>query len=146
VAVEAWCGQDMDPVDRHALRLVNRRGVAVIEVSIVLEVECDGAAGIKPHRHAGSIHGLKDAQGTVLDAEAAVILEEQDTVAGRKLPLSALDMDRNVFAQRACFAQLAAGKIRESGYVRCAFLTARPSSELTISSPASHPAVRTRPG
>jgi hypothetical protein len=39
---------------------VNRRGVAVIEVSIALEVECGGTADIKPHRHAGSIHGLKD--------------------------------------------------------------------------------------
>ena len=39
MTIQARCRQHMDPVDRHALRLVDGGGVAVIEMGIILEVE-----------------------------------------------------------------------------------------------------------
>jgi hypothetical protein len=52
VAVHARRGQHMGPVHRHALRLVDRGGIAMIDVGIVLGVEGDAAAIVGAHGHA----------------------------------------------------------------------------------------------
>ena len=113
VTVEARRRQDMRRVDRHALCLVNCRGVAVIEMGIVFELERHGTAGIELHGHVAGVHRLDDAQRTVLDTETPVVLEEHDAVAEGKIPPAALDSDRDVLAQFARLAQPTAGEVVE---------------------------------
>jgi hypothetical protein len=43
-------------IDRHALRFVDGRGIAMIDMGIVLEVERDLSAIVEPHRHAVGRH------------------------------------------------------------------------------------------
>jgi hypothetical protein len=84
----------MRPVHRHALRLVDRRGIAVIDVRIVLGVEGDAAAIVGAHGHALRAHLLDGAQRAILDAKAALVAQEHDAVAAGELTLAALGRDR----------------------------------------------------
>ena len=131
MAVQARRCQHMDPINRHALRLVYGGGITVIEIGIVLEVERHGPAGVEPHGHMFGVHCLDDAKRTILDAQTAIVLQEHDAVAGREDTVAALDRNADVFAQCACLAQLCAGKVIEranlfigvgqddAGFVRC---------------------------
>jgi hypothetical protein len=53
--VHARRRQHMRAIDGHALRFVDGRGIAVIDMGIILEVEHHPAAAIEPHRHAASL-------------------------------------------------------------------------------------------
>ena len=99
MSIEPRRCQHMDPVDGHTLRLVDRRGVAVIDVSIVLEVKGDRPPIIGAHAHAGGADVLDRPQRPVLHAKAAFVLEEHDPVAGGKSPLAALNGQPHVLPE-----------------------------------------------
>ena len=52
MAIHARRGQHMGAVHRHALRLVDRGGVAMIDMGVILHVKSDLAAIVGAHRHA----------------------------------------------------------------------------------------------
>jgi hypothetical protein len=81
----------MGAVHRHALRLVDRGGIAVIDVGIVLGVEGDAAAIVGAHGHALRADLLDRAERAVLDAQPALVAQEHDAVAAGELALAALD-------------------------------------------------------
>src|SRR3546814_20404888 len=58
MAVHPRRRQHMPLIDRHALRFVDGRGIAMIDMGIVLEVERHLSASIEPHRHAVGRHPL----------------------------------------------------------------------------------------
>mgnify|MGYP001583534084 CR=1 FL=1 len=77
-------------IDRHALRLVEGGGIAVIDMGIVLEVERDLPAIVHLHRHALGADALQRAQRSVLHAKAAIVAEEHDPITGREIAPAAL--------------------------------------------------------
>src|SRR3569623_678767 len=95
----------MDAVDRHALRLVHGRGVAVIHVTIILHVESDRSTVIEHHRHPGLRDRLHLPERAILHAKAALVLQEHDAVTGCELPLAALGAHGNIVAQRTARTQ-----------------------------------------
>src|SRR3546814_13782676 len=52
MAVHAGGGEDMRPIDRHALRFMDGGGIAMIDMGIIFQVERDRSPVIEPHRHA----------------------------------------------------------------------------------------------
>src|SRR3546814_3696179 len=62
--------RSMPLIDRHALRFVDGRGIAMIDMGIVLEVERHLSAIIEPHRHAVGRHVLDLPQRAVLHARS----------------------------------------------------------------------------
>jgi hypothetical protein len=93
VAVHARRRQHMRAVHGHALRLVDRGGIAMIDVRIILGVESDIAAIVGAHGHALRRHLLDGAECAVLDAQAPLVAQEHDAVAAGELALAALGAD-----------------------------------------------------
>ncbi len=108
VAVHARRCQQLDLVHRHALCLVDRGGIAMIDMGVVLEVKRHRLAIIELHRHAQSADALDGTQRSVLHAERSFVLQEHDPVAIGKLPRAALDLERDVLTQIAACAHLLA--------------------------------------
>lgn len=112
MAVEPRCRQHMRAIDRDALRLVDRRGVAVIDPIIILHIERDRTAIVELNRHASRAHALDAAERAVLDPEAALVAQEHHPVAGRELTRAALDSDRDIVAEiTRCAQPLARGLV-----------------------------------
>jgi hypothetical protein len=74
VAVHAGSGEDMRLVHGHALCLVDRGGIAVIDMGIILDIEGDGAAVVRPHGDLLRVHLLDGAERAVLHVQAALVL------------------------------------------------------------------------
>src|SRR3546814_10161949 len=101
VAIHAGRSQHMGSIDGHALRLVDRRRIAVIESAIVLDIECDRAPVVGAHRHALSLDALDRSERAVLHLKTALVAQEHDAVAGSNITLGALDCPANTLAQIA---------------------------------------------
>src|SRR3546814_14436458 len=89
----------MRPIHRHALRLVDRGGIAMIEVAIVFDVERDTAPVVGTHRHVAFADTFDRPKRAVLDLQAALIAQEHDAVAGCTTPVSAPGLDATIAAQ-----------------------------------------------
>src|SRR3546814_18550433 len=74
-------GEHMRPVHGHSLRLVDRGGVAMIDMGVIFGVERDGSLIIGADGHAPLVHLLDGAKGAVLDLKAAFVFQEHDPVA-----------------------------------------------------------------
>lgn len=86
MAVEGVAGEDEAAIDGDALAFVDREGVAVADVARVevsgREVECGAAVGADCDGASVGIDVGDGADGAVADADAAVVAETQDAVAG----------------------------------------------------------------
>src|SRR3546814_13097043 len=80
----------MGAVDGYPLRLVDRRRVAVIEIAIIFDVECDAAPVINANRHALFADPLDRPERAILHLQAALVAQEHHAVAGCKVPVAAL--------------------------------------------------------
>ncbi|MCY1170355.1 hypothetical protein D9M73_104230 [compost metagenome] len=105
MAIEPRRREHMDAVDGYPLRLVDRGGVAVIDLVIVLDVERDRAPIVEHHRHACLREGLDGAERSILHAHAALVFQEHDPVAGRECTATAFCCNRDGLAQLARRAQ-----------------------------------------
>src|SRR3546814_8755376 len=64
MAVHAGGGEDMRPIDRHALRFMDGGGIAMIDMGIIFQVERDRSPVIEPHRHAVVRYALRSEEHT----------------------------------------------------------------------------------
>ena len=101
MGVHARRRQNMGAVHGHALRLVDGRGIAVVDAVIILEVERDAAPVVGAHRH-GSGANLNDGpERTVLYAKAAFVLQEHDAISAGEVAFATFDHQAHVIAQIA---------------------------------------------
>ena len=103
----------MRPVHRHALRLVDGRGIAVVDAVIVFQVERDRAAIIGLHADTLGADLFDGAERSILHAEAALVLQEHDAIPGGKAAISAFDGDAHLLAQIARAPHPVAGGLVE---------------------------------
>eukprot|EP01136_Pigoraptor_vietnamica_P029168 Opistho-1_new@87150 len=101
MTVHAGCRQHMATVDGHALRLVDRGCIAMIDMSIILHVECDVAPVIGANGHALLIDLFDGAQRAVLHLKAALITQEHDAVPRCEGTIAAFGFHANIVAQFA---------------------------------------------
>src|SRR3546814_6475740 len=71
VAIQARRREEMGAVDGYPLRLVDRRRVAMIEIAIIFDVECDAAPVINANRHALFADPLARPERAILHLQAA---------------------------------------------------------------------------
>src|SRR4051794_4109160 len=88
---------------------MDRRGIAVIHLGIVLEVKRDRATIVQLNNHSNSGDAFDAAERPILHAQAALILQEHDAIAGGERPLSAAGPDCRFLAKLSGLAQLLAG-------------------------------------
>ena len=81
----------MGSVDRHALRLVDSGGVTVVEMVVVLECHRHHRAPLS-RRAVMAVGDISSTRPSVpfLEAQAALVPEEHDPVAGGELANAAL--------------------------------------------------------
>jgi len=91
--------QYMGAVYRHALRLVDGRGIAVVDLVVVLQVELHGSVIVGLHGHALCVDLLDGAERAVLHAKAALVLQERDAIPAGEASLAALDRYTHLIAQ-----------------------------------------------
>ena len=101
VGVHAGRCQDMDPVDRHTLRLVDRRGITVIDPVVILEVEAHGPAIVDLHGHGLRADQFNGPECAIFDAKPTLVLQEHDAVSVGEVSRAALDRDTHLIAQGA---------------------------------------------
>src|SRR3546814_19745353 len=85
-------------IHRHALRLVDRRRIAMIDMSIVFEVERDRTS-VGAHGHGGAARALDRSERAILHRKAALVAQEDDAGAGSERTLAAPDPYRDIPAQ-----------------------------------------------
>src|SRR3546814_1694116 len=107
------CSSDL-AIDGHALRLVDRGGIAVIDMGVILQVERDRAAIVQRHGHACRRDVLNRTERSVLYPQAALVAQEHDPVAGCEGALAPFGTDGNIFTKFAAGAQALA-----RGLVQC---------------------------
>src|SRR3546814_15160029 len=86
--------QHMGVGDRHPLSRVDSGGIAVIDMGIALEIDGDAPSIVEPHRQSVRRGLFYCAEGAVLHAHLAFVLQEQDTVVVGELADAALGTDR----------------------------------------------------
>ncbi|GAA3277780.1 hypothetical protein GCM10020258_59820 [Sphingomonas yabuuchiae] len=91
----------MGTIDRHALRFVERGGVAVIDMGIVLRVERDARATVEPNLHALGRHLLDRAKRAVLHPQRPLVPQEHQAVAARERARPPVGAERHVIAKVA---------------------------------------------
>jgi len=101
MAVHTRCGEHMGATHRHPLSLVDRGGVAMIDVGIVLGVEGDFAAIVGAHGHALGTGHCDRAECPVLHPKPAFVAQEDNAVTRCKLPFAACRLDRGIGTQCA---------------------------------------------
>ena len=84
MGVHARGRQHMGAVHRHALRLVDGRGIAMVDAVVILEVEAHGSAVVGVHGHGLRADLFDGPERAVLDAKAAFILQEHDAIPAAK--------------------------------------------------------------
>ncbi len=103
VGVQARRRQDMGAVHCHALRLVDGRGIAMVDAVVILKVERDAAPVVGAHGH-GSFADLFDGpERAVLHDKAALVLQEHDAIPAGEAARAAFDRQAHVIAQIAGF-------------------------------------------
>ena len=86
----------MGAVHCHALRLVDRGGVTMIDMGVFLRIESDFAAIVCSDDHALCAGPFDCAQCAVLDPKPALVAQENDAVARCKLAFAACSFDRGI--------------------------------------------------
>jgi hypothetical protein len=89
----------MGAVHRHALRLVDGRGIAMVDMVVILEVEAHGSAIVGAHGHGPRAHLFDGRERAVLHAKASFVLQEHDAIPARKVAVAALDLHAHLIAQ-----------------------------------------------
>ncbi|CAA0093309.1 Uncharacterised protein [Starkeya nomas] len=107
----------MGAVYGHALRLVDRGGIAVVDLVVVLQVERDIAPVVGADGHALGADLLDGAERAVLHAKAALVLQEHDAIAGREGPHTAFGGDMHIRAKFTCITHFLAGGLIERAHV-----------------------------
>src|SRR3546814_18179947 len=91
--------QHMGVGDRHPLSRVDSGGIAVIDMGIALEIDGDAPAIIEPHRQSVRRGLIYCADGAVLHAYFAFVLQEEATVVVGELAESGLGTLRDKLAE-----------------------------------------------
>ena len=99
VGIHAGRRQHMGAVYRHALCLVDRRGIAMVDLVVVLEVEAHGSAIVGLHGHGLRADLLDGAERAVLHAKATLVLQEHDAIPAGEISRAALDRHMHLIAQ-----------------------------------------------
>src|SRR5437660_10717773 len=82
------------PIDGGSLRLVDGRGIAVIEVTVEAGIDRDGiVGGIEPHLKHPILEALDRSERAILDVEAPFVTEEVDAIPDRELFRAELGLD-----------------------------------------------------
>src|SRR3546814_16533275 len=81
VAIHARCRKHVSPVYGHPLRLVDRGGVAVIEVAIGFRVDRNRSYVVGAHRHTSFAYPLDLSVRAVLFFQTAAVAPEHAAVA-----------------------------------------------------------------
>ena len=103
VSVHARCRQHMGAIHGHTLRFVDRRGIAVVDAIVVLQVERHIAAVIGAHGHALGVDLLDGPERAVLHAKPALVSQEHHAVARCEVPGTAFGGDIHVVAKVSGF-------------------------------------------
>ena len=101
VGVHPWRRKHVGAVDRHALRLVDGRGIAMVDPVIILEVEADGSAIVGLHGHALRVDLPDGPERAVLHAKAALIPQKHDAISAGEVAYAAFDRHTHLVAQIA---------------------------------------------
>ena len=101
MGIHARRRQHMGAVHRHALRLVDGRGIAMVDPVVVLEVEAHGSAIVGLHGHGLRADLLDGPERAVLHAKAALVLQEHDAIPAGEVSRAALDRHAHLIAQIA---------------------------------------------
>src|SRR5262249_56879517 len=91
MGVNAGRRQHMGAVYSHALRLVDRRRIAMVDPIVILEVEAHGSAIVGLHGYGLRADLLDGPERAVLHAKAALILHEHDAIPAGEVSPPALD-------------------------------------------------------
>ena len=108
----------MGAVHRHALRLVDGRGIAVVDAIVVLEVESDGTAIVSLHGHALRADLFDGAERAILHTKTALVLQEHDAIPCGEVSFAALHRHAHVLAKIARFPHPVAGRLVEFPHLR----------------------------
>ena len=120
MGVHAGRRQHMGAVHRHALRLVDGRGIAVVDPVVVLEVEAHGSTIVGLHGHGLRADLLDGPERAVLHAKATFVLQEHDAVPAGEVSRAAFDRETHLIAQIAGGPHPLARHL-----VECAYLVVR---------------------
>ena len=101
MGIHARRRQHMDTVHGHALRLVDGRGIAMVDPIVILEVEVHGSAIVGLNGHGLRAHLFDGAEGAVLHAKATFVLQEHDAIPAGEAAVAALDRHTHLIAQIA---------------------------------------------
>src|SRR3546814_9576749 len=88
MAVHAGGGEDVRPIDRHALRFMDGRRIAMIDMGIVFQVERDRSTVVETDRHMLWRNPLDLTQRAVLPDRKSTRLNFSPSCASR-MPTSA---------------------------------------------------------
>src|SRR3546814_10619415 len=111
--VEPGRREDMAAIDRHALRLVDRRGIAMIDMGIEFEIDVDAFAIVEPNRQPLGACPFDRSERAILDPHRFLVAQEKNAVLSCKFARSALGLDRDARAERALRTQAFARRIIE---------------------------------
>src|SRR3546814_10840709 len=85
----------MAAIDRHALRLVDRRGIAMIDMGIEFEIDVDAFAIVEPNRQPLGACPFDRSERAILDPHRFLVAQEKNAVLSCKFARSALGLDRD---------------------------------------------------
>src|SRR5450631_3647585 len=99
MGIHARRRQYMGAVYRHALRLVDRRRITVVDPIVILEVEANGSAVVGLNGHGLRAHLFDGPECAVLYAKASFVLQEHDAIPAGEAAVAALDRHTHLMAQ-----------------------------------------------
>src|ERR1035438_7065069 len=96
-------GQHVGPIYCRALSLVYRRRIPVLEMRVPLRVDDEPPAllAIHPDLQQAAVDPLHGTERTILDPEAALVLEEVQSIAGSKFACPPFRLDHFPLPQLA---------------------------------------------
>src|SRR5947207_5515589 len=101
MGIQARRRQHMGAVYRHALSLVDGRGIAMVELVVVLQLELHGSTVVGAHGHGLRADLLDGPERAVLHAKAALVLQEHDAVSAGTAAVATLDRHSHLIPQIA---------------------------------------------
>ena len=99
MGVHARGRQHIGAVQRHALRLMDRRRIAVVDAVVIPEVEGHGPAIVGAHGNGLRVDLVDGSERAVLHAQPAFVLQEHDTIPAGEVAFAALDRDTHILAK-----------------------------------------------
>src|SRR5467141_2776957 len=99
MGIHARRRKHMDAVHSHALRLVDRRRITVVDPIVILEVEANGSAVVGLNSHGLCAHLFDGSKCAVLYAEASFVLQEHDAIPDGETAVTALDRHTHLIAE-----------------------------------------------